>query len=41
VVFVEIKTGPSAALTSRSGAREAVDGRRVGFSKFESTPDRM
>jgi predicted Holliday junction resolvase-like endonuclease len=43
VVFVEIKTGPSAALTSRERrVREAVDGRRVRFLEVRIDPsDRM
>jgi predicted Holliday junction resolvase-like endonuclease len=39
VVFVEIKTGPSAALTSRERrVREAVDGRRVRFLEVRIDP---
>ena len=43
VVFVEIKTGPSAALTSRERrVREAVDDRRVRFLEVRIDPsDRM
>ncbi len=43
VVFVEIKTGPSAALTSRERrVREAVAGRRVRFLEVRIDPsDRM
>jgi predicted Holliday junction resolvase-like endonuclease len=39
VVFIEIKTGPMAALTSRERrVREAVDGRRVRFLEVRIDP---
>ena len=39
VVFVEIKTGPSAALTSRERlVRDAVEGRRVRFLEVRIDP---
>lgn len=39
VVFVEIKTGPMAALTSRERrVRQAVDGRRVRFLEVRIDP---
>ena len=43
IVFVEIKTGPSAALTTRERmVRDAVDGRRVRFREVRIDPsDRM
>jgi predicted Holliday junction resolvase-like endonuclease len=43
IVFVEIKTGPSAALTARERrVRDAVDGRRVRFLEVRIDPsDRM
>ena len=43
IVFVEIKTGPSAALTTRERrVRDAVDGRRVRFLEVRIDPsDRM
>jgi predicted Holliday junction resolvase-like endonuclease len=43
IVFVEVKTGPSAALTSRERlVRDAVDGGRVRFLEVRiDPPDRM
>ena len=43
IAFVEIKTGPSAALTTRERrVRDAVDGRRVRFLEVRIDPsDRM
>jgi predicted Holliday junction resolvase-like endonuclease len=43
IVFVEIKTGPSAALTTRERrVRDAVDGRRVRFLEVRiDLPERM